>query len=167
MTFDQYHYVGVDENSAALDLWTRAFMHPEGGSSFPGPTLKIRRGDTVTVNFVNALGPNEDNPDFVHTHNDFTDPNTTNFHTHGLHISGNDPEDNVFVAVPPAGTEGSHTDAGVAVQYGASTGQTTGTHKYVYQIPEDHAPGIHWYHPHHHGSTALHVGAGASGMILV
>ena len=27
--------------------------------------------------------------------------------------------------------------------------------------------GTHWYHPHHHGSTALHVTGGASGAIIV
>jgi FtsP/CotA-like multicopper oxidase with cupredoxin domain len=38
---------------------------------------------------------------------------------------------------------------------------------YEYVIPDDHAGGTHWYHPHHHGSTALQVGGGAAGTILV
>jgi hypothetical protein len=31
---------------------------------------------------------------------------------------------------------------------------------YRYEIPRDHAPGTYWYHPHHHGSTAIQLMGG-------
>lgn len=36
-----------------------------------------------------------------------------------------------------------------------------------YAIPCDHAGGTFWYHPHHHGSTALQMGGGAMGVLIV
>ena len=40
-------------------------------------------------------------------------------------------------------------------------------YKYRFQIPPDHFGGTFWYHPHLHGSTALHVGSGQAGAIIV
>ena len=74
----------------------------------------------------------------------YKDPNTTNLHTHGLHISSNSPGDNVFHVVEP-GTE----------------------FTYQYDLPDDHAGGTFWYHAHHHGSTALQVGGGMAGVMIV
>ena len=37
----------------------------------------------------------------------------------------------------------------------------------VYTLPCDHAGGTFWYHPHHHGSTALQAGGGAMGVLIV
>eukprot|EP00890_Picochlorum_soloecismus_P004094 jgi/Picsp_1/4686/NSC_02055-R1_multicopper oxidase type 2 len=34
------------------------------------------------------------------------------------------------------------------------------------RLPDDHLPGIHWYHPHKHGSTSTQT-MGAQGTILV
>jgi hypothetical protein len=41
------------------------------------------------------------------------------------------------------------------------------SHEYVLDIPADHPPGLHWYHAHVHGSTALQVMGGLVGAILV
>ena len=49
----------------------------------PGPTLRLRPGDELTVRLVNSL----DEP--------------TNLHVHGLHVSPQANSDNVFVAVSP------------------------------------------------------------------
>lgn len=48
----------------------------------PGPTLRVRAGDTLSVNLRNGL----------------TDP--SNLHVHGLHVSPEGNSDNVFVTVP-------------------------------------------------------------------
>ena len=37
----------------------------------------------------------------------------------------------------------------------------------MYILPCDHAGGTFWYHPHHHGSTALQIGGGAMGVVIV
>jgi len=49
----------------------------------PGPTLRVRPGDTLRIELVNQL----DQP--------------TNLHVHGLHVSPEDNGDNVFLAVHP------------------------------------------------------------------
>ncbi|KAG5179584.1 hypothetical protein JKP88DRAFT_256246, partial [Tribonema minus] len=41
------------------------------------------------------------------------------------------------------------------------------SHTFTYKIPCNHSGGLHWYHPHHHGSTTLQAGAGAAGLLLV
>jgi len=48
------------------------------------------------------------------------------------------------------------------------TAVTGGTMKsYTYHIPADHAPGMHWYHSHFHGASAVHMQSGMVGAILV
>jgi hypothetical protein len=72
-------------------------------------------------------------------------PNTTNLHTHGLHVS-------------PA--LGSDDVMDVRIAPGESF-------SYTYRIPDDHAAGTFWYHPHFEGSTALQVAGGAAGALIV
>merc|ERR1712176_831853 len=38
---------------------------------------------------------------------------------------------------------------------------------YVINIPEDHEPGLHWVHPHHHGSSTLQLVGGAALALIV
>eukprot|EP01062_Namystynia_karyoxenos_P075795 TRINITY_DN7346_c0_g1_i2.p1 TRINITY_DN7346_c0_g1~~TRINITY_DN7346_c0_g1_i2.p1 ORF type:complete len:881 (+),score=168.95 TRINITY_DN7346_c0_g1_i2:91-2733(+) len=132
INIDQFRYEGP-----TAQFWTRVF---DGG--IPGPTFKLKPGDTFKLTFQNKLGPNPAGQ--VTTMNQYHSPNTSNIHTHGLHISGESPGDNVFTVVDP----------------GAS-------YTYTYVIPTDHAGGTHWYHPHHHASTALQAGGGAAGALLV
>ncbi|KAJ1557534.1 hypothetical protein HK405_015777, partial [Cladochytrium tenue] len=92
----------------------------------------------------NSLGPNptdeEANPDKYW--NAMHGANSTNIHTHGLHV---DPAvDNVGIVVKPGGTW-----------------------QYNLTIPMDHAPGLHWYHSHKHGASALQVMGGLVGAIYV
>lgn len=68
----------------------------------------------------------------------------TNLHVHGLHVSPQDNSDNVFVSVEP----GESFD-------------------YDYQLPEDHPPGVYWYHPHRHGMVADQIFRGLYGAIIV
>ena len=80
--------------------------------TLPGPTLAVRPGDELRIEFANQLSA------------------TTNLHTHGLHVSPDGESDNVFRRI----------DAGESARYRI-------------QIPADHPPGTHWYHPHHPPST--------------
>ena len=96
--------------------------------TFPGPTLIICPGDNVTVRVVNNLGTKE----------------PTNLHVHGLHVSPRGDSDNVFIKIPPGGTQ-----------------------TYHYRIPLDQDPGSFWYHPHLHGYVAPQIFAGLSGAIVV
>ncbi|CAM9533462.1 unnamed protein product [Sphacelaria rigidula] len=77
--------------------------------------------------------------------NTMKDPNTTNIHTHGLHLSGESPSDDVMMTQVNPGEN----------------------HTYTYVIPCDHAGGTFWYHPHHHGSTSVQSGGGAMGVLIL
>ena len=67
-------------------------------NSSPGPTLKLRPGETLRVHLKNELGPNRPHDptadDTAYPLSDLVNivhkPNTTNFHTHGLHVSASD-----------------------------------------------------------------------------
>uniref|UniRef100_A0A6U7UT21 Plastocyanin-like domain-containing protein n=1 Tax=Eutreptiella gymnastica TaxID=73025 RepID=A0A6U7UT21_9EUGL len=130
LDFDYHTYSGPSDT-----VKTRAM-----NGSIPGPTFVFSAGDTVRILFRNKMtGPNP-----AGVMNEYRTPETTNLHTHGLHVSSLSPQDNVKLEILP-GEE----------------------YQYEYQIPKDHLPGTHWYHPHHHGSTALHVGGGAFGVLIV
>ena len=73
------------------------------------------------------------------------DFDVVNLHTHGLHVSPRKPGDEII-----------HTRVG-----------PNEMHQYVYNIPDDHMGGTHWYHPHWHGAVTIHVNFGAAGMLIV
>ncbi|VXB33219.1 L-ascorbate oxidase [Burkholderia sp. 8Y] len=118
-----------------------------------GPTISIKPGATLKLNFTNNLPLNPDDgtcpsqPDHVTPHCF----NNTNIHTHGLHVSPSGNADNVLITVPPSG--------------GKST--SASTHQYVYTIPSNHPSGTFWYHSHLHGSTAIDVASGMAGVLIV
>lgn len=71
--------------------------------------------------------------------------NTTNLHTHGLHVSPSGISDNVLRAMPPA----------------------TAPYPVEIALPKDHPAGTFWYHAHMHGSTAVGVSSGDAGVLIV
>lgn len=124
--------------NGALELITRSL-----NGTLPGPVPYLNPGDTLVIDFYNDL---EADPlkDETYRHNNFSAPNETNLHFHGLHVSGELPSDDVTLVVKP----GDHF-------------------QYITTLPEDHLPGTHWLHPHRHGSTALQVGGGAASVMVV
>jgi FtsP/CotA-like multicopper oxidase with cupredoxin domain len=146
----------------------------------PGPTFRFKASDvsqnTLNLKFRNNLPLNEPfhlpMPPYPGTgYKGVVDKpqsfNTTNLHFHGFHVSPMSIDakgetvssldkdvvrssDDPFVLVKPKGDHGS-----------------TGEHLYQVVLPKFHAPGTHWYHPHNHGSTALHVVDGMSGALIV
>ena len=121
-------------------LTTRAYRQADGAYSIPGPTIIMEPGKKYVLRFRNTL-PYQP---LVQEHNVFKDPNVTNVHTHGVHISGETPADDV-----------------TRFFEGGFGGD------YVYDIPADHMGGTYWYHAHHHGSTFLQVSSGAFGLMLI
>ena len=151
---------GVLTTTIVVDEYTASFTEAVSGSAFSyktrgydptsttmtdrmavGPTLRFSAGDSVKVTLDNDL---DANPGTTTTMNTLHSPGTTNLHTHGLHVDSDTPQDNVYIAVVPGGT-----------------------FEYTYTIASDHAAGTHWYHAHFHGNTALQVGNGLVGMIVV
>jgi FtsP/CotA-like multicopper oxidase with cupredoxin domain len=110
--------------------------------AIPGPTLRMRPGDTLRMRLVNDMPPDRDvvpvNTGIPHRYN------TTNFHFHGAHASPSGIADNVMRTMLP----GKSYDVEIA-------------------LPRDHTSGTYWYHPHHHGSADVQVGSGMAGMIVV
>lgn len=97
----------------------------------PGPTLRLRAGETLAPTLTNRLDT------------------STNFHTHGLHVSPAGNSDNVLLEIAPGET-----------------------FDFEFDIPADGAsglyiPGFYWYHPHVHGHTAAQTGGGMAGALIV
>ncbi|TLP74201.1 multicopper oxidase family protein [Nesterenkonia sphaerica] len=74
--------------------------------------------------------------------NDLDTP--TNLHTHGLEVSPRDNGDNPFISIDP--------------------GQSF---DYRFDLPEDHPPGVFWYHPHRHGTATGQLFGGLYGALIV
>src|SRR6266511_3392311 len=114
--------------TAAADVWL-AGRHTtalgfNGTSS--GPTLRVRPGDLLQVRLVNHFDQ------------------STNLHTHGLHVSPEDHGDNLFVTIDPGAT-----------------------FDYTYRIPASYPAGTFWYHSHHYGHVADQIFGGLAGALLV
>jgi FtsP/CotA-like multicopper oxidase with cupredoxin domain len=108
----------------------------------PGPTLRARPGDVLRIRLVNALPPNRDPR--PHDHNLPHHLNTTNLHTHGLHVSPSGIADNVLRDMEP--------------------GQA---YEIEVPIPASHPPGTYWYHPHKHGSANVQLASGMAGALIL
>ncbi len=110
--------------------------------NLPGPTLRLRPGDVLRIWLTNGLPPNPDPVplDMALPHHF----NTTNFHSHGLHVSPGGISDNIFRSMEP----GRGYDIEIA-------------------IPADHPRGTYWYHPHHHGSADVQMTSGMAGALIV
>jgi len=122
----------------------RSYQTANGGSDAPlvAPTIRVFPGDTVRLTLNNQLpdegGCETPDPNTPHCFN------TTNMHAHGLWVSPSGNSDNVLLSIRP----------NVVFQY-------------EYNIPADHPAGTFWYHPHRHGSTAMQVGSGMAGALIV
>ena len=118
-------------------LYLRSY---EGGS--PGPTLRMKPGETLKIRLTNDFPPNRDvAPADISNPHQF---NNTNFHFHGAHCSPSGIADNVMRSMVP----GEAYDIEIA-------------------LPKDHTKGSYWYHPHHHGSADIQMSSGMAGMIVV
>jgi len=181
----------------SFNLRNYGYISPTSASfvyGFPGPTLRVRKGNagtlasggTITVKLQNNLPwPGADTcnqgcqggcsasgapqccADLSTMPDCFHGDNTTNLHFHGLHVSPQSPQDYVLLELQPATAP--YTAPGT--QHGAhgmASDVEQGTFTYaVNAIPPDQPEGTHWYHPHKHGSTALQVGDGMAGAVIV
>ena len=68
----------------------------------------------------------------------------TNLHFHGSHVSPKGNSDNVLLNIKP----GENFD-------------------YEFKLPENHPPGLYWYHPHMHEYTDNQVNGGMAGAVIV
>merc|ERR1719161_2053436 len=77
--------------------------------------------------------------------NNMHNPNSTNLHVHGWHVSSLVPQDEVVKTIIPPGT----------------------SYTYSYELSSYHASGNSWYHGHLHGTTMLQTGGGMVGALII
>ncbi len=130
----------------------------------PGPTLNVLPGESLEVNLINSLDAQTPEEFCPPNMNQYHASNSTNLHTHGLHVDpykatdGRD-SDNIFLTLVPGGQE-----IPEACNMGEIRKVSTA---YNFELPEDHPSGTFWYHAHKHGSTAQQVGNGLVGPLIV
>ncbi|MBY2988290.1 multicopper oxidase family protein [Rhizobium leguminosarum] len=147
----------------------------------PGPTISAAPGDRIDVRLLNNLPVNPDDNDCLAghesnnhgthvsatvpaSHNEEHGLNTTNLHTHGLHVSphkdstGQFDADNVFLKILPKDQVASCWEDETFRRHEAN---------YRFELSQDHPPGTNWYHAHKHGSTAKQVSEGMVGPLIV
>src|SRR5271166_1482274 len=150
----------------------------------PGPTLRMRVGDTVDINLVNSIDPNffgktnsapngcdlRTNQNFkeIYPVNDnmpscFHKDNVTNLHYHGTHVTPDGEGDNVMVDVPP-GKPPKNTRR-TLFTLPLPPPATNPDTKQPFIMGQ--APGTHWYHAHKHGSVALQLLNGMAGAFII
>jgi len=136
-----FDWLEVDPGFGGSPFRTRSL-----GGSVPGPTIMLSAGTTLNVHFRNLL---EKQPDSYNTndpgrYNHYGDPDVGNLHFHGGHVSSVLPADDTSLQVPPGES-----------------------YNFSVPFPSFHAPGLHWVHPHHHGSSSLHLAGGAALALIV
>ncbi len=103
---------------------TNATLYTYNGL-YPGPMIKVSRGQTLKINFTNSL------PDIGGTNILGFPLNHTNIHTHGLHVSPEEPADAAHLDVAP--------------------GQG---YNYIYDLSLVDPSALYIVHPHKHGLVA-------------
>lgn len=116
----------------------------------PGPTLEVHPGETVAINLRNELTP-YDSSGWDGNHNVPHMLNHTNLHVHGMEVM-------------PHLFEPQGTSEPLSQMISVGPGEAK---EYRFQVPDDHPSGLFWYHPHHHGSTAVQAVSGMAGALIV
>jgi FtsP/CotA-like multicopper oxidase with cupredoxin domain len=131
-----------------------SYADSANATAFPGPTFRVRPGDTVRILLNNQLPAGNSNdacaayPAVASGVDNFQDCfhgyNWTNIHYHGFHVTPDSIGDDVLLMIAP-----------------------DSSYQYDFVIPHNQSPGTHWYHPHKHGSVAVQVSNGMSGAFIV
>ncbi len=180
---------GVLDVTIVLSYLTTTLFNPDTGKNqsvtlrnmfgtIPAPTLRMRVGDLLRIKIVNSLPPNPVYPTPVPPQPPATlpwpqpahlqYPNSTNLHTHGLHVY---PDVYPQPFVPPGQNPDTSTPPKIYGDFvvddpeqGIKPGESR---QYEYRIRDDHPAGTYWYHPHLHGSSAMQVGSGMAGALII
>jgi FtsP/CotA-like multicopper oxidase with cupredoxin domain len=126
----------------------RARLRSYNGN-IPGQLIKARPGQTLHIRVKNSLPP-IDSKEWNGSHNVPHMFDSTNLHLHGLDI--------VPHLFEPVGT-GNPLAKMIHIGPGDS-------YDYAFRVPLGQPPGLSWYHPHHHGSTAVQAVSGMAGPLV-
>lgn len=135
----------ITKELAGRSVKLRAF-----NGTVPGPPIRTRPGQHLRVTVKNSL-PLYDSTGWPGNHNVPHALDSTNLHLHGLDIAPH--------LFEPLGT-GNPLAQMIRITPGTSF-------DYTFEIPGDHPPGLYWYHPHHHGSTAVQAVSGMAGGLVI
>ena len=129
----------INVNGSPANLMTYGWRTNDGifHGYYPGPTILVKSGDLMKVNFTNNL------PYTTQTNLLGYQKNLTNLHTHGWHVSPEPPADYVMY----------HIGAGE-------------TYNHVYDLAKQRAGSFNFYHPHKHGVSAEQYWAGLAGALI-
>lgn len=168
--------IGASETSIAPRNLNRSVtlnvVEKDGLSSYNGkpcgPVMVVDPGGRLDVHLINDLPALHD--DCTEDPNRFHGLNTTNLHTHGLHVSptvdstGQFDADNVFLSVVPKGQMVACAEVcGEPVEKHFRWHET----RFRFELPATHPSGTFWYHAHKHGATQAQVAAGLFGALIV
>lgn len=129
-----------------LSFTLHAGVTKDGKNSFyfdgqpNAPTLRLSPGEQLKINYINDLPAKPQESCAITPCMDMT-----NLHFHGLTVSPDAPQDDVLDMM-------------------AMPGQSL---RYTVQIPQDHPPGLYWYHTHPHGESHRQALDGMSGAIVI
>ena len=133
----------------------RSYGYNNNQPSYAGPTLVVKGGDKLRIRLINQLPLNP--PAAPNDPLLYMKPNTTNLHTHGLHVFPGVYSDSKTAEY---GDYVVDSNSGGVVPMGDSR-------QYVYDIPRNHPAGPFYYHPQFHGSSAIQVASLMQGAIMV
>jgi FtsP/CotA-like multicopper oxidase with cupredoxin domain len=131
--------VNIDAKIAPIDIDGKKVDLMTYNGLFPQPTIRVKKGDLLRVNFKNSL-PERMEESVL----EGAERNVTNLHTHGWHVSPSGNADNILIPFSP-GEE-------FVYEYDTSL-QEAGTLSYL--------------HPHIHKTVADQMWNGLSGSALV
>src|SRR6267154_1434656 len=129
-----------------LSFTLHAGVTKDGKNSFyfdgqpSAPTLRLSPGEQLKINYINDLPAKPQESCAITPCMDMT-----NLHFHGLTVSPDAPHDDVLDMM-------------------AMPGQSL---RYTLQIPQDHPPGLYWYHTHPHGESYRQALDGMSGALVI
>lgn len=147
-----------------------AYRDDSTGLAAPfGPTIRVKRGETYHIKLTNGLPAHAaaNSSQLTQlarnalskngTTNWWQHSMVTNLHTHGMHTATGVPSQ----AFAASGNY-THSDNPFFKLAGGSNASVT-VH---IRVPHNHLPGLHWAHPHIHGSTALQTGTAHLAIIV-
>jgi FtsP/CotA-like multicopper oxidase with cupredoxin domain len=130
------------------------YVYEAGSGPVEAPTLRLNPGDQLQLELTNRLS-------YVRPHTRPVTPSPTPHDpcTGGVRATTSTNIDFHGLDIPPDCHRGE-----VSV---TTVENTDPAFEYKFQIPEDHPPGMYWYHPHRQGSATLQLNGGASGILIV
>ena len=129
---------------------------------------QLQGGDSIDYVFENKLPCNNHWPEGTHG----AVMSQSNIHTHGFMVSPHDIKDgkygdHIYVLANSSVSEGGGHDGCMTHEAMHHGTMTMGSINYKIDIPQNHPPGIYWYHPHAHGISGQQIAHGLSGLITV